>query len=437
MRKKDIAIVAACLLLWMPVSGPIALEQPMVTLEFKDADIKDVLHMLSKQSGVSIVLGGSLEGNITANLEDVPFERALRIILSPTGYVYYWEEGAVVIGSKRMVSRVMRVHFMDAKRIAKALSDFVSEGGAIQAIDEYPTEGVSQREFSNKLVIIDREGRIDQLISMVRELDKPPRQVSIEAKIVETSLSDDEKLGIKWNISGSLTGATAPTTFPFPKSSSDETDFSATPDPGDPRYYEKREFPDGEFFPYAQREDFLFGTVSASEFLVLLQAISTRRNTNLISSPTITTLDNAPAEILVGNQIPIALYERHRETGVMEIIGYDQQNVGVSLWVTPHVGENDTILLEIAPETSSIIEFVGQFNERPITATRTARTQVLVRNGETVVIAGLIREISREIDSRVPFLGHIPLLGRLFSHRDIEKEKVDLLIFITPRITRG
>jgi general secretion pathway protein D len=102
--------------------------------------------------------------------------------------------------------------------------------------------------------------------------------------------------------------------------------------------------------------------------------------------------------------------------------------------VTPHVGEDGTILMEIAPEISIIVEFIGQFDERPVTTARKARTQVIARSGETIVIGGLIQEVKREIRTGVPVLSSIPVLGWLFSHKNTSFEKVDLLIFITPRI---
>jgi type II secretory pathway component GspD/PulD (secretin) len=427
-----VSVVLGCL-----IQPAITAELPAVTLEFKDADLRDVLHMLSKHTGVSVVLGGTIEGTITANLVEAPFENALRTILSTTSYEYFWEDGAVVVDSKTMASRVMNVYYVDASTILLALEKLVTADGSIKAIERSSVVDERGKAFSNKLIIVERAGLIDDIVALVHQIDTPPRQVRIEAKLVETVLGDDEKLGIKWNLAGSMTGAIAPTTFPFPKNSMDGGDFSATPDPGDPQLYQKREFPPGEYFPYANKEDFSFGAFSVAEFNVLLQAISLRRNTNLVASPTVMALDNEPAEILVGEQIPIALYERQRETGVMEIIGYESQNVGVNLWVVPHIGQGDSILLEIIPETSSIINFIGQFNERPVTATRMARTQVLVKDGETVVIGGLIKETNLEIVSRVPFLGRIPLLGRLFTHRSVQKEKMDLLIFITPTIIKG
>jgi type IV pilus assembly protein PilQ len=405
-----------------------------VTVAFKEADLRDALRLLAKQSGMNIVVSGEVEGTVTAQLVDMPFQEALQVILGATGYGYTRKGRTYVVGSPRVVTRVVRTRYVDARRVARSVAEMLSPDGAVQALVEGEAVGMAGEGFCDQLLLREREDRVEEILAAIAELDRRPKQVHIDAKIVETSLGDDEKLGIRWNVSLSGRGATAPTTFPFPKTTGDDSRFMPTPDPGDPRLYIKAPFPEGELFPYGNVEDFQFGKLSASEFEVLLQAIASRRNVNLVSSPSITTLDNRAAEILVGQEIPVARYERHKETGVMEVIGYDQQKVGVTLWVTPHVCGDSTLILEIVPETSSILDFVGVYNERPITSTRVARTQVLLRSGETVVIGGLIREVEREVRSKVPILGDLPLLKYLFSHRSKEKRKVDLLVFITPRI---
>ena len=157
-------------------------------------------------------------------------------------------------------------------------------------------------------------------------------------------------------------------------------------------------------------------------------------STNLVSAPKITTLDNQEAEIVVGTVVPVARYERLRETGTLEITGYDEKKIGVRLLVTPHVADESTLVLTVSPEISEIVEYRGQFNERPVTSTRSATTQVVVRHGETLMIGGLIKEVDLQIVRKVPILGDVPLLGLLFRHKTVQKQKVDLMIFVTPRL---
>ncbi|HXF58423.1 MAG TPA: type II and III secretion system protein, partial [Candidatus Saccharimonadales bacterium] len=193
-------------------------------------------------------------------------------------------------------------------------------------------------------------------------------------------------------------------------------------------------FPPGQTFPYTVPADYTFGKLSFEEFNVALDILKQSSTTNLVSAPKITTLDNQEAEIIVGTVVPIARYEHTEQTGALQISGYDEKKVGVRLLVTPHVGPDSTMILAVNPEISEIVEYRGQFNERPVTSTRSAQTQVEVRSGETVMIGGLIRTVDMKIERKVPILGDIPLLSFLFRHKTTSKQKVDLMIFITPHL---
>ena len=178
----------------------------------------------------------------------------------------------------------------------------------------------------------------------------------------------------------------------------------------------------------------MFGKLSFEEFAVALDILKQSATTNLVSAPRITTLDNQEAEIIVGTVVPIARYEHTEQTGALQIAGYDEKKIGVRLLVTPHVGPDSTMILVVNPEISEIVEYRGQFNERPVTSTRSATTQVQVRSGETVMIGGLIRTVDMKIERKVPILGDIPIINFLFRHKTISKQKVDLMIFITPHL---
>jgi len=258
--------------------------------------------------------------------------------------------------------------------------------------------------------------------------------VAIEAKLVETVLGDDEKLGVDWQLRASAKGAVLPTTFPFPKTAG-SGDFTAEPNPNSQVGGVGPAFPPGQNFPYPSTSDFTFGKLSFQEFAVALDILKQTSSTNLVSAPNVTTLDNQQAEIVVGTVVPIALYERLKETGTLEVIGYEEKKIGVRLLVTPHAADDSSMVLSVNPEISEIIEYRGQFNERPVTSTRSASTQVVMKSGETIMIGGLISSPDRKIVRKVPILGDIPLLGYLFRNKSVTKDKVDLMIFITPHIS--
>jgi type II secretory pathway component GspD/PulD (secretin) len=240
-------------------------------------------------------------------------------------------------------------------------------------------------------------------------------------------------MGLDWHIGGSLSGAAVPITFPFDKHNAGGS-FTPTGNTTAGTGGASPTFPPGQMFPYAQAGDFTFGRLSAAEFKVALDFLSSRTNTNLVSTPKIATLENVPATILIGQVVPIALYQNSIQTGALQLSGYDEKQVGMRLAVNPRVCADGTILMTVHPEISEIVEWRGQYNERPVTSTREASTEVIVKDGETVVIGGLVRELVTEQTSRVPLLGSIPVLGELFRHHYNSKQKVDLVVFVTPHL---
>ncbi len=403
-------------------------------LNFNRTPVGLVLEGLCRQHGYNLVLNGSVTDSVSVHLDNVSFDDALRQIAMGTSISYTLNGRTLIVSGATLASRLVRISYVDARAVRDALTKMLTPEGRIEAFTG-DSPGV-QLGSGNSLLITDVPGQLDRLVDLARELDKAPAQVIIEARIVETTLGKNEQLGIDWNLSVGASGASMPTTFPFPKGSTGgdfrpSVDSSPTTNGGTTT---TPAFPPGQSFPYAQRSDYVFGRLNASQLSATLDLISTRSNTNLVSAPKVTTLDGRTAEILVGLEIPVALYERQRETGILEIIGYDQQKVGMSLAVTPRVAHDGRILLRVKPEISEIVEYRGQFNERPVTATRQADAEMIVQDGETLVLGGMIKDLTIETESKVPILGDIPLLGRLFRHKGTSREKVDLMVFVTPRI---
>ncbi|MCK4248604.1 MAG: type II and III secretion system protein, partial [Candidatus Omnitrophica bacterium] len=190
-------------------------------------------------------------------------------------------------------------------------------------------------------------------------------------------------------------------------------------------------------FPFAGADAFTFGTLDFSQFSMVLEALFNRGDTEILSSPRIATIDNKPASIHVGDTVPIPMYERNAETGNMEVTGYEEIQVGIRLTVTPHINQDGFILMEIVPTVSSITGFTGPNNERPITSQRTAQTTVMIKNGETVMIGGLIKENNVKTEKKVPILGDLPVIKYLFKHKVDTKQRTELLVFITPNLMKS
>ncbi len=433
MKRLAIAVTIAACLSSLPwgASG----EGPeTATFNFRGARGSDALRLVATQFGYSVVLGESVGGTLTANLNQVTLEQALDYVAQATGCEYVVRDHVVLVNPSAFASRVFTLRYLKPSAAAAAVSSMLSEGGSAEPFtgrsEKDPTSGGA---MSNALIVTDTPARLDRVIRVLEEMDGRPRQVTIEAKLVESVLGDQEKLGFDWQLRAAAVGATLPTTFPFPKDQGSGV-FTGSANPNNQVGGGGPAFPPGETFPYATPADFKFGKLSFEEFSVAMDILKQQSNTNLVSSPQVTTLDNQEAEIIVGKVVPIATYEHLPLAGTLQITGYTEQKIGVRLLVTPRFASDSTIVLTVNPEVSEIVEYRGQFNERPVTSTRSATTQIIVKSGETIMIGGLIATLERKVEKKVPILGDIPLIKFLFTHKSDFKEKVDLMIFVTPHI---
>ena len=171
-----------------------------------------------------------------------------------------------------------------------------------------------------------------------------------------------------------------------------------------------------------------------------LKLLDEKTDTSVISNPTITTLNNKEAKMVVGQIFNIPTYERNDQTGKMEVTGYSEKDIGVILTVTPHINDAGDIVVDLKPEVSGVLADWDNFGTTtdpmmvPRFTTRTAETQVMIKDGQTIVIGGLRENETVKIDKKVPFLGDIPLLGELFKYKEDTIETKDLLIFVTVRL---
>ncbi|HZI89515.1 MAG TPA: hypothetical protein VFD83_03585 [Candidatus Polarisedimenticolia bacterium] len=425
--------VLACLMGWRADASPGPAAR--ASFSFKEARVQDAIRLIAAQYGLNVVIGKSAGGTLTATLSDVTLDQAMTTVSQATGCEYTLHDNVLVVNPVGLSTQVFTLRYLDPAAAADAVAKVLSAQGQALPFSGRAKESVASRSMalSNALVVTDTSARLAAVAQVLAAMDVKPKLIAIEAKLVETTLGSDEKLGVDWQIRASANGATLPTTFPFPKNKG-SGEFTGSPNPNNQVGGVGPAFPPGQTFPYTVPEDYTFGKLSFSEFQVALDILKQSSTTNLVSAPKITTLDNQEAEIIVGTVVPIARYEHTEQTGALQIAGYDEKKVGVRLLVTPHVGPDSSMILAVNPEISEIVEYRGQFNERPVTSTRSAQTQVEVRSGETVMIGGLIRTVDMKIERKVPILGDIPGLNFLFRHKTTTKQKVDLMIFITPHL---
>ena len=417
----------------------------LISVDFKDADIRQVLRIISLKSGVDIVAGTDVEGLVTIKLTNVPWEQALEIILRTYGYTYE-RKGRIVrvmtvaeLEKEALATDVFPLNYAKAKEVPDIIGEMLSDRGKIKF-----------DERTNTVIVTDIPSNLFQIKQVVERLDQRTPQALIEAKIVETKLNRNEKLGIDWSSSLTLTN-TSPTitsTFPFLTGASLGKfgekfipQASATASPTGGSFLGGRVPTTGGTFT--------FGTLGVSTFSTVLNFLNSRTNTNIVSNPSIAVLNNQQAKIHIGAEYPIPNYTIEPTTGKTTISGFSAKNIGTILTVTPHVNPSEEIVVDILPEVIASTEKVefstgqGSTVSLPQFTIQTAQTQVRIRSGETIAIGGLIKEAKIHKETKVPLLGDIPVVGWLFKNISknesagaSDPERQDLLIFLTVKLMK-
>jgi len=422
-----------------------------VTLDFKDADINNVLRILSLKSGVNIVAGPEVQGTVTIRLSDVPWDRALEVVLRTYGYVYERDGNIIRVTTRERVEQedlsteTFVLNYITADEVQESISEIISERGKVKAFGR-----------TNTIIVTDVASSITKIAQVIKRLDKATPQAYVDARIVRTELGKTENLGIDWQLAGGLTaGPFRPTTFPFPSSNSKHraaglggalqeyfppvtstiatatgTTAAVTANP-----FDARDFPS----PTAAVSDgnFKFGRLDFSQMSAVLSLIKNRTNTKIVSNPRIVVLNNQTAKVQVGEQIGIPTFERNETSGSFEVTGFTLRDVGVVMNVTPHINSADEILVDLKPEVSSFVGYqaVSATLSAPRFTITTASTQVLIRDGETIAIGGLLTDSATTSEDKIPFLGDIPGVGKLFRSKrqtaGTGNNKVETLFFVT------
>ncbi len=390
--------------------GGVAMGARKITLDAQGADIKTVLRTISDFAGVNIVSGKGVEGEVHVHIKDCPWQEALDIILKANGYGYREEFGMIRVADLSTLlreelevqtaekkkeellplkTRIIFVNNSNAEELRAALENMLTSTRASIDVDA----------SSNSLIVRDIEQNVEKISEMVKDLDKRTFQVDINAKLVEVDVEASRELGIDWSMLNL-----------------NSSEFDGT---GSIEVTEKITNPSGTV---------KFGTVrSWGELTAMLQMLEKTNKANIISNPRITTMDNREASILVGKEIPLIVAD---EAGnpVTELT-----KIGIMLRVIPHVNADRTITLDLHPEVSEL-QSESTAQGGVIITTAEADTRVIVADGETAVIGGLIKKADTELVRGIPVLKDIPFLGRLFSSKASTNKKTELVIFVTPTI---
>ncbi len=408
-----------------------------ITLNVQDIQVRAALQLLAEFTGVNLVVTDAVGGNITLNLHDVPWDQALDIILKTQG-LGKQQTGNILLIDRLdaltmrnnaalteqlnaekytpLISKIIQIKYAKAPDIAGLIQDKASG-----LLSERGTLSVDGR--TNTVWVQDTHEHLGAIKKLIKEWDVPVQQVVIEARIVNMMKDCVEDLGVRWGVSksnyltGTLEGANKLSNgvllTDIPMSDRLNIDLSALPFDANPASI-----------------GIALAKLGDNVLLDLeLSALESEGRAEIIASPRLMTTNQQPAVIESGEDIP---YQQATLSGATAV---SFKKAVLSLKVTPQITPDGKLLMDLLINQDS--DSGRRVQGVPIVLTKAIETRVLVNHGQTIVLGGIYKHDKSNSVVRVPFLGSLPLIGHLFSRKQIRKRNEELIIFITPRVING
>jgi type IV pilus assembly protein PilQ len=399
---------------------------PLFTMEFRDAELRDVLRAIGQMNNMNIIMTDDVSGKITLSFQKVPLLDAIDSILKIHRLTYYRDGSVIRVmkspfpeGEESLVTRAVRVNYVSAQDATTTLKALLSQKGKI-------TSDVR----TNTVVIRDLEANVDRIEEILLKLDIRTPQVFIDTKIVEVTTNFARSLGIQWGgvpVQGPNAG----------KGSSAQ----ASGDANNSNLFINLPVPSAPMLG-----QFQIGRVAdALRLDIRLSALEDQGVARVLSNPRVLTLNNKEATVSSGTELLIPTTVLTGGVGVAPVPGgatggsfvggVTSIPVKLELKVTPTVTPDDRVLLHVKADKKDVDRSVASIQGVPPLTTRQAETDILVRNGETVVLGGILQETRTSRESRVPWMHSIPVLGWLFKRQAVTTDTTELMIFLTPTVT--
>lgn len=427
-----------------------------LTLNFQDIETRAVLQIIADISGLNLVVSDSVGGNLTLRLQNVPWDQALDIILRTKGLGMRQNGNVMLVAPAEELAQRERTQLQseqDVQELAPLRSEFIqinyAKASEMATLLKSETASllsargnVTIDERTNTLLVQDTDDRLADIRRMVRALDVPIRQVLIESRIVVANSDFTKELGARFGTthvrrhgdsgiigtSGGLTATDIMAASAIGNVGSTGQPFPVGVPTGNPADRLNVNLP---VAAPAGRAAF---AILGSDYLVDLElsALQAEGRGEVVSSPRVLTTNQREGSIEQGVQIP------YQESSASGATSTNFQNAVLSLRVTPQITPDNRVIMDLAVRNDTVGQQVpsatGGFV--PSIDTRSVITQVLVDDGETVVLGGIYETTRREAETKVPLLGDIPVLGHLFRQRSNTSDKAELLIFVTPKIVK-
>ncbi|MCK4259794.1 MAG: hypothetical protein KAX49_12495 [Halanaerobiales bacterium] len=379
-KNKLIYVITIVYILLLVTNSVLADLNTPVTMDFKGADLRDVLRSLAQIAEVNLITHQSVQGEVTLTLTEVPFKNVIELIILINDLEYRWVENTLLIAAPEKIQQKFSEIEMRLFKIQYAELDKTKE--MLEKLMEGSTIAIDSR--TRTLAIAAEKSQMTQIEKIISGVDIPIPQIFLEIKVEEISTSDLDKVGVPQGDNAKL--------------------------------------------------KFLFdakGLVTDIGFELpgIVEALEKEGLAKTLANPSLVVLDGKTAKLLIGDKIPVEAEEvvdGQRQTVIKYI------EAGIKLEFTPRISDDGYITLNVKPQVSSIGEYLTK--GYPLIKSREIETEVRIYNGETFVIGGLIRQEDRKSVEKVPLLGEIPILGALFSYEEHNLQSTEIVIFITPRI---
>jgi type II secretory pathway component GspD/PulD (secretin) len=369
----------------------------LISLDLRNVDISSVLQILSKETGYDIIAGRDVYGKITISVNNMDADEVLDMVLKSNGFTYIKDGNVIHVYSSGDAPRIeelpdgsfvrtFMINYIQADNLKDTLVKLMPEAASV-----YTTKG------SNIIVIRGSANDIKRAEVLIRNMDIPPKQVMVEAKIIEVSVDQ-----------GQHSGVNAQYTNPDNATEVAQTVGLANA-------------------PSATGATGLYYTVTNSTLTYLVEQLSTRSGFNILSSPKVMAMNDETAQIITGSRLGYKI-KTVTTTGMVESIEF--LDVGTQLIITPSVKSDGMIVMEIHPEISE----GAIVNDLPQKTTTQTTTKLIVKDGQTIVIGGLIRDSQKKETKGVPLIMDIPVIGWAFKKTDLTSEKKEVIVLITPHI---
>jgi len=369
-----------------------------VNLNVKGAPLDKVIRTLASESNKSLVLGNTVAGTVSVTLNDMPYEQAIDMILRPTAYRAEHAGDVTIIRSAKddKTFRAFKLRYVDVNSLLQPVKDIASKDAQV-AIDAN----------SNSVFVVDRFETIKNIEQMLLQLDQEPRQVEVEVALIEVDSNNAVDIG--FDIAGIAKAGT---------NSEIQADIRTNKlNPLDPTLAGTKG---------------VFVGLSWNSVRSIVGALASKTKLNILARPRVLALTDQEASIVLGSRLGYKTVVI-TTTGTLEDVKF--LTVGTQLKIKPHITMNNDILMYLKPEISD-----GQIDSRtnlPSSNTTTTETKVLAKNGQTIVIGGLIRDRVEKKTDRVPILGDIPILGFFFGGTSHNTVKSEVIVLLSPKLVNA